>query len=503
MVFRLRTNLNFVELRARLRSEHGPAHPKAQTDGALSDVDRDIEDCKAERNIRRACAFSISPIRTLPNEILLRIFDFSCDMNELTSKTVITMPALSIAMVCSRWRSLSRAEPALWSRVCLKIQSMSPNLPNFHILDLFLETSKQSPLTIEMTGRRIRDLGPRHLTVCSTLVAHAHLWKQLTVLHQEVYNHFPLLEALLLVAFFMHSPDILDRFQNASRLRSLSFAGFVFPLANLSQSRFVWNQLTLLKLSTHSAGMKTLLEMCGGLAELQLCEYNLLEGFYEKCTPPATTPALKTLSLTLRQTPQPESESLAEVVFTSMTCPALTSLLIGAQTDYKRLWPEGSLNDFISRSSFHLTTLSIKCIPLSESHLIDLLCRLPSLLDLTIEASGASDVKNPITPFLIRSLHALPPMNCAAPSSVLVPKLQKLDLSITGPISDGEEGEGEEIDDKDLIDMGYGQSTTDYETGTACLRSVFLRFKNRVINEETYMPIRYLEKAGLNVVLQA
>lgn len=88
--------------------------------------------------------------------------------------------------------------------------------------------------------------------------------------------------------------------------------------------------------------------------------------------------SLKTLSLSLRQTPQPESESLAQVVFDSLVCPSLTSLSVEVKGGYECFWPKKCFHAFIEQPSYRLTTLSIQSVPLSDSTLIDMLRRLPS-----------------------------------------------------------------------------------------------------------------------------
>ncbi|KAE9404494.1 hypothetical protein BT96DRAFT_419327 [Gymnopus androsaceus JB14] len=150
------------------------------------------------------------------------------------------------------------------------------------------------------------------------------------------------------------------------------------------------------------------------------------------CAPPLSAPFIEELTLTLRQTSYPDPERLANVIFASITCPSLTSLFIEAddQTGYKHEWPRDAANGFVSRSSFHLTTLSIKSIPLSDSDLIDLLRLLPSLLHLTVDDSRIpANSPSPITTRLSKSLHALHRRSSVAISSPLVQKLQSLSLT--------------------------------------------------------------------------
>ncbi|KIK57507.1 hypothetical protein GYMLUDRAFT_146489, partial [Collybiopsis luxurians FD-317 M1] len=109
----------------------------AEMTGVLAAVDKDIEDCDAEedrlrsriiyiRNQRRRLQeykvllrFLRSPVRRLPSETMLRIFDYACNMNDLTSKKLEKMPTLIISSVSFRWRNLTKSAPSLWSRILI------------------------------------------------------------------------------------------------------------------------------------------------------------------------------------------------------------------------------------------------------------------------------------------------------------------------------------------------------------------------------------------------
>ncbi|KAE9402711.1 hypothetical protein BT96DRAFT_816091, partial [Gymnopus androsaceus JB14] len=132
--------MDLEEIRRRLRSEYGSGvQSEDEISGALADVDKDLEDCDTEfrflqsrvialQNQRKrleeykvSLRFLRSPIRRLPNETILRIFDYACAINELTSKTLRTMPTLTISSICSRWRALAQSYPDLWSRIRLQL----------------------------------------------------------------------------------------------------------------------------------------------------------------------------------------------------------------------------------------------------------------------------------------------------------------------------------------------------------------------------------------------
>ncbi|KAF9066349.1 hypothetical protein BDP27DRAFT_1179924, partial [Rhodocollybia butyracea] len=70
-----------------------------------------------------------SPVRKIPNEILANIFDLACERNFLLGypwrdvneppipSLMPSLPALSIASTCVRWRSVAVSTPSLWSRL--------------------------------------------------------------------------------------------------------------------------------------------------------------------------------------------------------------------------------------------------------------------------------------------------------------------------------------------------------------------------------------------------
>ncbi|KAF8824533.1 hypothetical protein HHX47_DHR8000163 [Lentinula edodes] len=246
---------------------------------------------------------------------------------------------------------------------------------------------------------------------------------------------------------------------------------------------------------------------CRDLKELHLGEVHKIPS--HPCPSPVTVSSLEKLSLSLNRT-QPDPESLANIVFSSLTCPSLTSLSLEDTSGYGRPFLMENLHTFISRSSFHLATLSIKFISFSDLNLIDLLCCLPSLLHIILsDPVSVQDCDHPITPRLLKRMHAYPCMNPATVSPVLVPNMQSLSLTCTGSVGFG---------DKDFTDMvssrwspnsyfvAYGMETSDdpfskSEGETACLRSVVLRFTNRVVDMELYRPLKHLEEAGMKVVV--
>ncbi|KAE9404536.1 hypothetical protein BT96DRAFT_420421 [Gymnopus androsaceus JB14] len=423
--FQLRTNVDLMEIRSRLRSEYGCAvQSEEEISGILANVDRDLDDCKAETSrlqarivsLRnqcqrlenyKACLKSLrSPIRRLPNETLLLIFDFACDMNELSSKSA-DYAALMISGVCSRWRDLAKFHPDLWSCIHIHIDKAPLHLPSFPILNLYLSSSQRSPLTIKIAGLGFDGpLNPHHLAMCATLARCSTRWKKLrvdpTVWEALTMDHplpCPVLEEVAVPIFGPLSS--LDRFQDVPKLCKLAIGMVTFVGLQEHEGNFPWKRLVTLKIAQFDKGMRNVFQVCSNLRDVHF--HLLTQIRFEHCALPITAPVVERLSFSLPWTYQ--HESLANIL-SSIICPSLTSLLVEGPCGCTNPWPEDELNKFVTRSSFRLTTLSIKYTSFSDSDLIDLLHPLPALLHLTIDDSRVPLNESPITTHLLQSLHA-------------------------------------------------------------------------------------------------
>ncbi|KAE9404492.1 hypothetical protein BT96DRAFT_419267 [Gymnopus androsaceus JB14] len=345
--------------------------------------------------------------------------------------------------------------------------------------------------------------------MCCYIGACSNRWYRLTVCGWMIYDaivahnpsNFPLLEHLALPNLVDSTgwrAATLDRYQNAPKLHTLAFGG----VPPINKDLDLWTRLTLLDVAQCNSKLKDVFEICSNLRELRFRQFET--GLPIKlCSPPISAPFVEKLTLSLTQTFYAESGGLANVIFASITCPSLTSLFIEGLTGYEDKWPRDAVNDFISRSAFHLTTLSIKFVPLLDSDLIDFLHRLPSLVHLTVDDSNIpTNSPSPITSAFVQSLHAFPPTNSATNSSVLMKSLKTLSLTFGGPGT---------FNDRVFVDMvlsrwfsstyadGYGPNTSNVRT--TCLRSVVMRFTRRDVDQGIYRQLKYLSKEGMRVVV--
>ncbi|KIK65143.1 hypothetical protein GYMLUDRAFT_385492 [Collybiopsis luxurians FD-317 M1] len=303
---------------------------------------------------QKAYLNSLSSVtRRLPNEILLQFFDYASEMNDLTSNSLRTMPALAISAASSRFRQLAYSFPRIWSR--LRLNLTLRHLQPFPLLKHYLDASRQTLLTLELGGTNLLPLAP--LTAYSILAACSDRWAQLTISNWFIYQnlvtqndamHFPALEQLALPNLYMNDPTLLEHFEHASNLRTFAFAEI-----HMEDRRngFPWEQLTVLDCAHYNDEVKEIVEICSNLEELRFrwfyheeedAEDDPLSGYFVSSV---TIPALKVLSLLLgQQSDLSEHERLANVIFMSLTCPSLTSLVIEGGADFNHPWPREETN---------------------------------------------------------------------------------------------------------------------------------------------------------------
>ncbi|KAH8830726.1 hypothetical protein DL96DRAFT_1594092 [Flagelloscypha sp. PMI_526] len=79
-----------------------------------------------EEYVRQKQAILV-PIRLLPFEILVHIFEYLCQDNSFgVERRDISIPAWTLARVCKAWRDLALTTPQLWSRITILLDPRNP-----------------------------------------------------------------------------------------------------------------------------------------------------------------------------------------------------------------------------------------------------------------------------------------------------------------------------------------------------------------------------------------
>ncbi|KAE9410011.1 hypothetical protein BT96DRAFT_776500, partial [Gymnopus androsaceus JB14] len=96
----------------------------------------------------------MSPIYTLPQEILGEIFKYVCCSGDIVGVNCISdspydrrMPTLTISRICTRWYNLATSMPVLWSSFGTRDLN-SPYTP--FLFKLFLERSRLHPIDFKI-----------------------------------------------------------------------------------------------------------------------------------------------------------------------------------------------------------------------------------------------------------------------------------------------------------------------------------------------------------------
>ncbi|KAL0574051.1 hypothetical protein V5O48_007896 [Marasmius crinis-equi] len=214
----------------------------------------------------------LSPIRRLPPEVLTMIFLCGVKTTWFLHITRQKPTILSFSSVCGRWRDVILSSPILWSHLRFEIGSGPPYLlsddgPKNHqhlrlswMVRLFLERSKNAPLTLELyiPFRHSQDRDAEELELVALFLDSVKRCTHLTLLGRDRllrYLDFQPLSGLLssLQHLTIDGDDIgkllgpVDSFKGCSSLtslyldQSLSSQWSMFP--------FPWNQITKLDLT--------------------------------------------------------------------------------------------------------------------------------------------------------------------------------------------------------------------------------------------------------------
>ncbi|KAH8823459.1 hypothetical protein DL96DRAFT_1617619 [Flagelloscypha sp. PMI_526] len=95
----------------------------------------------------------LSPVRTLPLELLREVFDYLVCRNTISNRVAIRcdLQALRLSHVCHHWSVCARDFPSLWSNIFIALgEGARDRSGRTHLLDLYLRLSRRHPLTIRI-----------------------------------------------------------------------------------------------------------------------------------------------------------------------------------------------------------------------------------------------------------------------------------------------------------------------------------------------------------------
>ncbi|KAK0190695.1 hypothetical protein F5146DRAFT_564806 [Armillaria mellea] len=428
----------------------------------------------------------LSPIRTMPTEILSLIFDYLCSNIGFSDRA----RPIVLASVCYKWRSIAILYPRIWT--CINTPRYSPHTDGRtrNFVQLYLDRSQDMPIRIHVSDF---PFGSPDSTLHSILAAHAHRWSRATLsLTPDGYNTlFRSLEGKslhLLRKFCLYGPSldgVPEVFPCAALMTACNLGSLTFQKATKHPEilGLPLERIRMLNLIDHddpagilrciaqtinlrhiriTATSECQLESRGLLPEvvvaaealrlsLRMGDFN--GGLFEKVLSILSTPALQHLKVAL---PLPEE------------CPTRCSPILDGNF---RLKP---ISEFIARSGCRLRSLRIENVNIHEEDLIQVLENAPTITILVLyELHPGVKIPTPrvltpqrwITDKLLRYLTITPNV------PVILPRLKHLDILFSCRMN--------EIEEDLLLRMAASRTNPDLPRG-ARLKKLYFASRNGV-----------------------
>ncbi|KAF9073090.1 hypothetical protein BDP27DRAFT_1319379 [Rhodocollybia butyracea] len=494
-----------------------------------------------------------APIRSLPTELMGRIFMILCSSvpsNFSTSRhkrRLCDAPPFALSAVCSRWRDIVHGTSGMWSNLSLNLCPSDKESQNVGPpVEFQLERSRDHSLCLDIEMWLHSDSEQEH-RLMYTIAEQSHRWQHITIrtgiLTVECYaslaslGSLPCLQSLRIHQTLMGtSADELPNlslFKNAPRLRVLSL-NCCPAKAHRSAAGFPWEQIKELELDAGSQTIFRVVEFCPNLESLLYTNahhsrIDETEGHRQPSdVVPQNSQSLSSLSISLRGNPKLCGYSMLELLISSLTAPSLTSITIRSENSttpkgmFEGSWPKAHFTDFLSRSRCNVTILRLESIPISDKDAIALLELLPLLHNLTIieslppisnhnhapnafppsanhntanssrKAAGKTSSYEPtLSKELFEALHRCGHLGSSRSPDTLIPGLKRLELGARLARFD------HSAFISMLVSRWIPEANHISDVGVECLQFVRLDIKGQLFAEEAHRELEYLEHAGL------
>ncbi|KAK7462284.1 hypothetical protein VKT23_007884 [Stygiomarasmius scandens] len=495
----------------------------------VSRLEAQIQSVRAQTEVTRQFATHSpslpSPIRRLPNELLVEILSFECGPIRFFTRTGYKIPIydnrgllhsyasnriFELLAVCTHWRDIIVFTPTLWSNLSLHLDYPS----NFGrkvltTLEKLLRRSAGAPLTLVLGG--VFDSSYRGKEFFSALAHHSHRWQSFawsvfwaedTEMYDVAPQSLPLLQSL--EVGYRLSSFVTSSILNWTNLSEIILGTFD------DKSELPWSQIT--KLGLIEKGIDPQL-------------YRALGCF----------PNVQTLSIRFSDLPFRNGKTLIPIVdlerlhtftisnillpcsdvfvalFSSLTAHMLTTLSLSAVdlrvNERSSSLPLDSVTSFLLRSRCRLLHLTLENFHLKEDELVSLLQLTPFLVTLRImepnppQDASQSDRKkcNILTEGLLHQLIGLEctPKDGENPSdspTLLLPNLERLYITVNGATF-------EDQSFARMVKSRWIPKSSMSEVEMKCLRFVEVKLRGRRMDDIARKELDSVRKAGMVVSL--
>ncbi|KAJ6556635.1 hypothetical protein DFH09DRAFT_1491284 [Mycena vulgaris] len=408
-------------------------------DAEMENLQRALVKLVADRDTLRShlngCRSVFSPVRRLPAELLVDIFDMcappcagdfigtetAADELDRLSKWYL----LQISQVCSRWNAVTMGTPRLWSTIVVNLTLWNETPASSALFLDRLESSLERGGSYALTLKVALVGGhPTERPVCEALVKHSRRWRDVHVINFGSLEHLagvkgnlPLLEDLHITDHGSFAVDT-DFFEVAPRLKNVIFDGLFSRIP-----KFPWEQLYWLDYR-HSPVEPTDLLRPLSLTH-HLSPENRINFFLVvdmnivlSTTLPKIVSDVRTLCFQFVGTNVSWPTETLGGIFNALTLPSLQQLDLHRQwVGPIPVWEPTPFMEFASRSSLrgNLTTLVIHIL-ITDEELLQCLAVLPMLTTLIVSDCGGDGRHIVTTDTLLRRLTWTADDSCLIPS---------------------------------------------------------------------------------------
>ncbi|KAJ6594317.1 hypothetical protein B0H19DRAFT_57882 [Mycena capillaripes] len=311
--------------------------------------------------------FMISPVGTLPTELLLEIFAlavqshptnlFVCRHSPPFGRDHPIHRTLVLSQICSSWRQIVVASPRLWATGVVDVRLDGKNTPHGYLSFVQMLLDRSAPLLISISLATVSHISP-FPAIVQIIVPTVSRWRNLRVDEAS-------LEVL--------KENSSGPYTALQRLE-IQYDSFISRRNNVF--RMPWPQLTHLDLlEPVAATCRSILLQCTNIVSAKLTpgEWDVADA----PSPVTVFPFLRTLEIRFHRRRNPIRR--AGEFFAPLRLPALQALTLDAHI----VWPLEEFSAFQLRAP-NITQFTLKDCPINAQQLVALLQLAPRLTVLTL-----------------------------------------------------------------------------------------------------------------------
>ncbi|KAJ7766795.1 hypothetical protein B0H16DRAFT_1522516 [Mycena metata] len=440
----------------------GPANVENQVKGLIEAAEANIArltaqirelDClrAKERSVLATLRLMIIPIGKLPTEILVEIFQHTVQTPVLADEdswensimishsgsatsfhsdsSAAIEKVLCLSRVCSYWRKIVDATPALWAEGVVSVTAKQVVTPSYlDGLKSLLTRSTPYPISVAFASDRTTT---RHLKswarhVLPAMLPTAQRWRNLEInppsflhLNELSPGAFASLERLH-IRNLSEQTGVTTAFQSCPRLRNFALDTHGDSRIHLILDHLPWWQLVEINIEDSSlSGCRAALLQCSNIVLARFLTSFEWDSKHAVQSPTVVLPCLKTLFLSFIG--PNDYQGGFDAFLVPLSLPSLTRLDFISDCDTDEFWPTEEFSAFQDRSP-NIQAIRIWFSSITSDGLIALLRHGPSLQTLNIRYGGRC-VDNAFFDALYYD---------EADSAPLAPKLQEIHLEYVG-----------------------------------------------------------------------